>query len=89
MADSSTRSLQGSPTPVLSTGLTSNTRPRAPKYGIPLVISPRHDVPIGQMRRLDCEKEGQPFVGTTEIARYGKPFPEAPRERPSAVRNRG
>jgi len=71
----------------VGTGLTSGTRPRAAKHGIPSVISLLHDVPIGQMRRFHCEKEGQLFVGTTEIARYCEPLAETPLERSSVVRN--
>jgi hypothetical protein len=89
MADSSTRSLQGSPTPAVGTCLTSNTRSRAAKYGIPSVISPLHDIPIGQIRRFHCDKEGQPLKRITEIARYCEPLAETVRKRPLVVRNRG
>ena len=47
--------------PVLGTGFTIDTALRVAKYGISSVISLGDDILIEQMRKVHCEKEGEPY----------------------------
>jgi len=47
--------------PIMGTGFTIDTPLRVAKYGISSVISLSDDVLIEQMRKLHCEREGEPY----------------------------
>ena len=52
--------------PVMGTGFTIDTPLRIAKYGISSVISLVDDTLIEQMRKLHCEKAGQPYEEITD-----------------------
>ena len=61
MTCSNTRSMHTFHIPVMGTGFTIDTPLRVARYGISSVISLVDDTLIEQMRKLHCEKEGEPY----------------------------
>ncbi len=52
--------------PVMGTGFTIDTPLRVARYGISSVISLVDDVLIEQVRKVHCEKEGEPYEPITD-----------------------
>ncbi|MDY6914434.1 MAG: hypothetical protein SVT52_08270 [Planctomycetota bacterium] len=52
--------------PVMGTGFTIDTPLRVARYGISSVISLVDDVLIEQIRKVHCEKEGEPYEPITD-----------------------